>query len=134
MVALRKLLGPRAIATIPGRGYRFALPIDAVSGGSFAASAPPSAAMRGNLPASPPLFGRAQDLDAMHALLREHAVVSIVGAAGIGKTRLALAAAAAVRFEWPDGRWWVLRRSTRTRSQQHRRSVCSCQEAAAGSA
>ena len=63
MVALRKLLGPRAIATIPGRGYRFALPVDAVSGGSFAAAAPPpSAAMRGNLPASPPLFGRAQDL------------------------------------------------------------------------
>ena len=108
MVALRKLLGPRAIATIPGRGYRFALPIDAVSGASFAASAPPpSGGMRGNLPASPPLFGRAQDLDAMHALLREHAVVSIVGAAGIGKTRLALAASAAARCEWPDGAWWV---------------------------
>ena len=26
-VALRKLLGPHAIATIPGRGYRFALPL-----------------------------------------------------------------------------------------------------------
>src|SRR6476646_10817279 len=107
MVALRKLLGPRAIATIPGRGYRFALPIDAISGGSFAPATPPSAATRGNLPASSPLFGRAQDLDAMHALLREHAVVSIVGAAGIGKTRLALAAAAAARFEWADGPWWV---------------------------
>src|SRR5512134_1350467 len=30
MVALRKLLGPRAIATIPGRGYRFTLPVDVV--------------------------------------------------------------------------------------------------------
>ena len=30
MVALRKLLGPRAIATIPGRGYRFVMPIDEV--------------------------------------------------------------------------------------------------------
>jgi DNA-binding winged helix-turn-helix (wHTH) protein len=30
MVALRKLLGPRAIATIPGRGYRFVMPLDAV--------------------------------------------------------------------------------------------------------
>ena len=30
MVALRKLLGPHAIATIPGRGYRFALPVEAV--------------------------------------------------------------------------------------------------------
>ena len=107
MVALRKLLGPRAIATIPGRGYRFALPVDAVNGGSSAESAPPSVAIRGNLPASPPLFGRAQDLDAVDALLREHAVVSIVGAGGIGKTRLALAAAASARFELPDGRWWV---------------------------
>ena len=108
MVALRKLLGPRAVATIPGRGYRFALPIDAVSGGVFAAPAPSRPqAIRGNLPASPPLFGRAQDLDAVQALLRENAVVSIVGAAGIGKTRLALAAAAASRFESPDGHWWV---------------------------
>ena len=43
----------------------------------------------------------------MEALLREHAVVSIVGAAGIGKTRLALAAAVSSNCEYPDGRWWV---------------------------
>jgi predicted ATPase/DNA-binding winged helix-turn-helix (wHTH) protein len=107
MVALRKLLGPRAIATIPGRGYRFVMPVDVVESGASAASAPTPVTLRGNVPASPTLFGRAQDLDAVDALLRNHAVVSIVGAAGIGKTRLALAAAAAVRFEWPDGRWWV---------------------------
>jgi predicted ATPase/DNA-binding winged helix-turn-helix (wHTH) protein len=107
MVALRKLLGPRAIATIPGRGYRFVMPVDVVESGASAASAPTRVALRGNVPASPALFGRAQDLEAVDALLRNHAVVSIVGAAGIGKTRLALAAAAAVRFEWPDGRWWV---------------------------
>lgn len=107
LVALRKLLGPRAIITIPGRGYRFALTIDAVSGAGWAERAPPSVAIQGNLPASPPLFGRAQDLDAVEALLREHAVVSIVGAAGIGKTRLALAAAVSSNCEFPDGRWWV---------------------------
>jgi predicted ATPase/DNA-binding winged helix-turn-helix (wHTH) protein len=106
MVALRKLLGPRAIATIPGRGYRFALPVDVANGGDRAESAPPSAS-RGNLLPSPPLFGRAEDLDAVDALLREHPIVTIVGAGGIGKTRLAMAAAAAARVEWPDGRWWV---------------------------
>jgi predicted ATPase/DNA-binding winged helix-turn-helix (wHTH) protein len=106
MVALRKLLGPRAIATIPGRGYRFALPVDAVGGG-LADAKPPSAASKGNLPDSPPLFGRVQDLDAVHVLLRERMVISIVGAAGIGKTRLAMAAAASAQFEFPDGRWWV---------------------------
>jgi predicted ATPase/DNA-binding winged helix-turn-helix (wHTH) protein len=107
MVALRKLLGPRAIATIPGRGYRFVMPVDVVESGASAASARTLVTLRGNVPTSPALFGRAQDLDAVDALLRNHAVVSIVGAAGLGKTRLALAAAAAVRFEWPDGRWWV---------------------------
>lgn len=105
MVALRKVLGPRAIATIPGRGYRFTLPVDAIIGASAPSSAP-ACASRGNLPASPPLFGRAQDLASVDSLLREHLVVSIVGAAGIGKTRLALAAAAAPGV--PAGpRWWV---------------------------
>jgi len=107
MVALRKLLGPHAITTIPGRGYCFSLPIDAVNGGDLDKSSPPLAVIRGNLATSPPLLGRAQDLDAVNALLREHAVVSIVGAAGIGKTRLALAAAASSNCEFPDGRWWV---------------------------
>src|SRR5262245_17345491 len=50
MVALRKLLGPRAIATIPGRGYRFAMPVDVVNGGPAEAT-PLSSASRGNLPA-----------------------------------------------------------------------------------
>ena len=36
--ALRKLLGPLAIATIPGRGYRFTLPADEASGAESAAS------------------------------------------------------------------------------------------------
>src|SRR5512134_4121280 len=52
MVALRKLLGPQAIATIPGRGYRFALPVDVANGGGLAESAPPSVAIQGNLPIS----------------------------------------------------------------------------------
>jgi predicted ATPase/DNA-binding winged helix-turn-helix (wHTH) protein len=106
MVALRKLLGAQAIATIPGRGYRFTLPVDAANR-ELAESALPSSGIPGNLPVSPPLFGRAQDLDAVHALLQEHAVVSIVGAGGIGKTRLALAAAASIAGAFPDGRWWV---------------------------
>jgi predicted ATPase/DNA-binding winged helix-turn-helix (wHTH) protein len=106
MVALRKLLGSQAITTIPGRGYRFSLPVDAVNGG-LGEPAPASAGVPGNLPPSPPLFGRADDLDAVEVLLHEHAVVSIIGAAGIGKTRLALAAAALTNSEYPDGRWWV---------------------------
>ena len=107
MVALRKLLGPRAIATIPGRGYRFVMPVDGIESGGVAESALPPATVGGNFPASSPLFGRAEDLDAIEALLREHPVVTIVGAGGIGKTRMALVAAAAVRVESPHGCWWV---------------------------
>jgi predicted ATPase/DNA-binding winged helix-turn-helix (wHTH) protein len=107
MVALRKLLGPQAIITIPGRGYRFSLPVDAVNGGAVGDSRVPSTVVPGNLPPSPPLYGRGEDLHAVEALLNEHAVVSIVGAAGIGKTRLALAASVSTNCEFPDGRWWV---------------------------
>ena len=116
MVALRKLLGPQAIATIPGRGYRFTMPVEEVanansSNAAQADSAPRAAALspavRGNLPASPELIGRAQDLDAIAALMLSHPVVSIVGAGGIGKTRMALAAAKWAASEFPGGRWWV---------------------------
>ncbi len=107
MVALRKLLGPRAISTIPGRGYRFVMPVDEVKRCGSTDSPRAAVMNRGNLPALPELFGREQDLDAVEALLREHSVVTIVGAGGIGKTCMALAAAAAARIEVPDGRWWA---------------------------
>ena len=111
VAALRKALGPEAIATVPGRGYQFALPIDALepatSPVTVAQAAVPASA-RGNLPPSTsPLIGRMFDIAAIEAMLRENAVVSIVGAGGIGKTRLALAAAASAPGEFPDGRWCV---------------------------
>ena len=118
--SLRKLLGPHAISTIPGRGYRFTLPDEALARrgaatpsttglASETAAAASSADVRprGNLPASPPMIGRDGDLAEVAALLRSHPVVSIVGAGGIGKTRLALAVAAAADLDLPDGRWWV---------------------------
>jgi len=107
MVALRKLLGPRAIATIPGRGYRFVMPVELIATTAAADPAQSAGATSGNVPVSSPLFGRVEDLEAVEALLREHPVVTIVGAGGIGKTRMALAAAAATRVESPHGCWWV---------------------------
>ena len=78
-----------------------------VEGIQSSESPAPPAAVQGNVPPSPTLFGRADDLDAIDALLREHAVVTIAGAGGIGKTRVALRVASTARVEWPDGRWWV---------------------------
>ena len=99
VLALRKLLGHGAIATVPGRGYRFTLPVQAPGGTpSGAASAPvaePIAVNAGNLHGQPPeLFGRDDELQELQGLIDSHAVVTVTGAGDIGKTRLAQGAAA----------------------------------------
>lgn len=118
---LRKILGPRAIATIPGRGYQFAMKVfdlTAERAGPHAASSRQPAAhadlpsanrqRQGNLPeVLPELIGRAGDVADLLAALGAHRLVSVVGAAGIGKTRLAQAAAHALRREFADGVWMV---------------------------
>jgi predicted ATPase len=53
------------------------------------------------------LIGREDDARAVEDLLAEEGLVSIVGAGGIGKTRLALAVALGQRAAFPDGVWWV---------------------------
>ena len=114
--ALRKLLGPQTIATIPGRGYRFMAELDATRAAtlrwpcrSTAPPVTPAASARPRIcpPHHEPLYGRDDDLRAVAELLRTHPQVSIVGASGIGKTRLALAVANAQRERFPDGVWWV---------------------------
>ena len=116
VAALRKLLGPHAIATIPGRGYKFAQPLAADAplpppSAPAPAAAPataPSHASPGNLSATTqPLFGRDADLAEVSDLVDAHRVVAIVGAGGIGKTCVALAVAARLSDRFPDGAWWV---------------------------
>jgi predicted ATPase/DNA-binding winged helix-turn-helix (wHTH) protein len=114
--ALRKVLGPQVIATIPGRGYRFAAVLDdadsAPAGAPVAAHvtarAPAPAAPRTNLPVDlPRLYGREQDLASLRALIAAHRLVAIVGAGGIGKSRLAQAVAGATAGSFADGAWMV---------------------------
>jgi predicted ATPase len=69
---LRQLLGDtekphRWIATIPGRGYRFA--------GSLEAD-------------QPAIIGRDAELASLHAAVTRHALVTVTGAGGMGKTTL----------------------------------------------
>jgi predicted ATPase/DNA-binding winged helix-turn-helix (wHTH) protein len=113
--ALRKLLGPQAIATIPGRGYRFTAELDS-NADSVAAEPGPTAETNGshptasltNLPAElPPLYGREADLQALRSLIGAHRLVTVVGAGGIGKSRLALSVSHLLAGQWRDGAWIV---------------------------
>jgi len=112
IATLRKLLGPQAIATVPGRGYRLAM------ARRDAAAAPPAVVVRaldrpeGAHVTSPApeigeLFGRQHDIEALGAQVRERGLVTIVGPAGIGKTRLAAAAAREHVGAFADGTRFV---------------------------
>ena len=108
---LRRLLGPQSIATIPGRGYRFAIPLAIESGGGTLANAPTGGSttrISSSLPERlPTLFGRADDLAALHELLPLHSLITIVGPGGIGKTRLAAGLADTCRHDATRALAWV---------------------------
>ncbi|MDT5075797.1 MAG: hypothetical protein QOJ80_434 [Mycobacterium sp.] len=60
----------------------------------------------GNLrPMTSNLIGRQSDLAELIEVIRAHRLVTLTGVGGIGKTRLALAAAAHLVDEFPDGIW-----------------------------
>jgi predicted ATPase/DNA-binding winged helix-turn-helix (wHTH) protein len=122
VAALRKFLGSGIIATLSGRGYRFVAPVAevVVEGPQQPASAPfpmappaaemPEAAGAAPWPADLPrpltkLIGRNGDLDRVEARLHKGRLVTVVGAGGVGKTRLALAAADRALHFYPDGVW-----------------------------
>ncbi len=90
--ALRRALAPDddVIATVPGQGYRF-------TGGSAAGPAPasrqPVSERRDALPPAPALVGRAALADAVLRRCADTPTLTLTGAAGIGKSALALAVA-----------------------------------------
>jgi predicted ATPase/DNA-binding winged helix-turn-helix (wHTH) protein len=97
--ALRKILGSDAIATIPGLGYRFVLDVDAVLADSARASA-----------VSPPISvesmtARDHYFEHLAALLRQHRLVTMLGAPGVGKTTLARAVAQEAVEQTPIVAW-----------------------------
>jgi predicted ATPase len=61
-----------------------------------------------NLPVQPtPLVGRERELAEILELIRRERLVTLTGAGGSGKTRLALQAAAELADDFRDGVWWV---------------------------
>jgi len=112
---LRKLLGPQTIATIPGRGYQFIGEISGVGDPvpvsvALAAAGADRTDSKGrrHLPTQrATLIGREADIAEARALLAAHALVTLTGPGGIGKTRLALAVAAELEPGCKDGVHWI---------------------------
>ncbi|HET6320209.1 MAG TPA: helix-turn-helix domain-containing protein, partial [Chloroflexota bacterium] len=99
-------------AAVPLRGQA----LDVATGGAAARVTRPAAAP-GNVPAAlTRLVGRQAERATVVDRLRGERLVTLAGAGGIGKTRLALAVAAELAgatspdggvSAWPDGVWWV---------------------------
>jgi DNA-binding winged helix-turn-helix (wHTH) protein len=101
------------IRTISGRGYQFTGEIGFLSAGpderadaGMAAVQPAATLPPTNVPqAVSELIGRDDDLGEILSLATAHRLVTLTGAGGIGKTRLALAAARQLLPHFADGVW-----------------------------
>ena len=70
--------------------------------------APPAPATRHNLPAARSTFvGRRSEIEGVSSRLQETRLVTLTGAGGSGKTRLALEISRSLLGRYKDGVWWV---------------------------
>jgi predicted ATPase/DNA-binding winged helix-turn-helix (wHTH) protein len=102
--ALRKILGQDAIATIPGRGYRFT-PVPKVI-----ATQPSDVALerKDNLPQLLTTFvGHENDLVEYAQILAQTRLLTLTGVGGCGKTRLAIELARMVQPSFPNSVWFI---------------------------
>ena len=95
---------PRFVQTVAGKGYRFVASVEVVAPpGSDSPAATPSH----NLPAELTSFvGRRKSFWNSEAI-RSTRLLTLTGAGGVGKTRLAMRLASSLVNEFPDGVWWV---------------------------
>jgi predicted ATPase/DNA-binding winged helix-turn-helix (wHTH) protein len=101
--ALRKIIGSDAVTTVSGRGYQFTLPVTKGDGEANRASR-----SKHNLPYQLTSFiGREQEIAQLEALATANRLVTLTGAGGAGKTRLAIEVASRLIDTFPDGVWLV---------------------------
>jgi len=104
--ALAQVPGGEAwLETLPRRGYRYVGPVAPVD---EAPGAPPPGRPPTNLPEPLTSFvGRERERAEVASLMSANRLVTLVGAGGVGKTRLALRVAASAAADYPDGAWLV---------------------------
>src|SRR5439155_2649904 len=91
------------ITTVSGRGYQFTLPVTKGDGEANRASR-----SKHNLPYRLTSFvGREQEIAQLEELVTAHRLVTLTGAGGAGKTRLAIEVASRLIDAFPDGVWLV---------------------------
>jgi predicted ATPase/DNA-binding winged helix-turn-helix (wHTH) protein len=103
------------IRTVAGRGYQFSGEVRTLAPGSSgnglgraASDGPASSRPPTNLAAPiSELIGREDELGEVLSLLAAHRLVTLTGAGGIGKTRLAAAAARHLLPRYADGVWLI---------------------------
>jgi non-specific serine/threonine protein kinase len=96
-------VGSDAITTVSGRGYQFTLPVTKDDSEANRASR-----SRHNLPYQLTSFvGREQEIAQLEELMTANRLVTLKGAGGAGKTRLAIELASRLTGAFPDGVWLV---------------------------
>ena len=105
IATIRKLLKQgnpslKFIATIAGQGYQFVAPVRPTAPEAPVPKQPEAAA-------PDHLIGRERDLAELDAAAAERRLVTLTGAGGVGKTRLALALVDRIGPRFPDGAWLI---------------------------
>jgi predicted ATPase/DNA-binding winged helix-turn-helix (wHTH) protein len=101
--ALRKVIGVAAITTVSGRGYQFTVPVTKGNGEVNRASR-----SKHNLTYRLTSFvGREHEIAQLEELVTANRLVTLTGAGGAGKTRLAIEVASRLTDAFRDGVWLV---------------------------
>jgi predicted ATPase/DNA-binding winged helix-turn-helix (wHTH) protein len=112
MASLRRSLGdtqkqPIYVATVVGRGYRFVAPVEISASVNIDVNAGCEAVDPSGLPPTREIVGRDEEIARIVTELRARKHVTVVGAGGIGKTTVAIAAAQALGSEYSGGACFV---------------------------
>jgi predicted ATPase/DNA-binding winged helix-turn-helix (wHTH) protein len=98
----------RYIVNVPGRGYSFVGDVSPSASAGVIGTLPKPDEARGHLPPLPVnVVGREDAIRDVGCMVAKHRLVTVVGAGGVGKTTVALAAAAHLAADYRDGARFV---------------------------